>query len=100
MGVGKLYKSKHRRFLSFDALSGFVYYGLFIYLLTIQLEPLLILGLYLFRLILQVVIYNKVFTKLRCADLIWWLPIFDFVYYLYLNIFGLIGTFTKTKQWK
>lgn len=100
MGVGKMYKNKHRRFLSFDALTGFFYYGSLIYLLAIQFEPLMILGIYLFRLVFQVIIYNKVFNKLRCADLIWWLPLFDFVYYIYLNIFGLIGTFTKTKQWK
>ena len=28
------------------------------------------------------------------------LPFFDAIYYIYLNTFGLIGTFIKTTQWK
>jgi biofilm PGA synthesis N-glycosyltransferase PgaC len=100
MGVGKLYKNRHRRFLSFDAVSGFLFYVSLIYLLIEEFEPWMILGVFLFRLLFQVLIYNKIYKKLRCADLIWWMPVFDLVYYVYLNVFGLIGTFTKTKQWK
>lgn len=100
MGVGKLYRNKHRRFLSFDALSGFLFYALLAYFAVIDFEPLMLAGIYLFRLIFQLAIYNKIFKRLHCADLIWWFPLFDFIYYIYLNLFGLIGTFTKTKQWK
>ncbi len=100
MGVGKLYKNRDRRFLSFDALSGFFFYVLLIVLLAINFEPAIVAGVLVFRLLLQVIIYNKIFKKLACADLIWWLPIFDVIYYVYLNVIGLIGTFTKTKQWK
>ena len=100
MGVGKLYKNKHRRMLSFDALSGFLFYILLILCLVFNFEPLLALGLFLFRLICQVIIYYKVFRKLDGKNLLWYLPVFDIVYYVYLNIFGLIGTFIKTTQWK
>lgn len=100
MGVGKLYKNKHRRFLSFDAISGFLFYTLLIYFVAIDFEPWMLLGIFLFRLLFQVLIYNKIYKKLRCADLIWYMPFFDIIYYIYLNLFGLIGTFTKTKQWK
>jgi biofilm PGA synthesis N-glycosyltransferase PgaC len=100
MGVGKLYKSRDRRFLSFDAISGFLYYALLIYFVVIDFEPLMLLGVFIFRLLFQVLIYNKIYKKLHCADLIWYMPFFDVIYYLYLNLFGLIGTFTKTKQWK
>lgn len=100
MGVGKLYKNKHRRFLSLDAMSGFLFYVLLIYFVVVNFEPWMLLGLFVFRLLFQVLIYNKIYKKLRCADLIWYMPIFDVIYYIYLNLFGLIGTFTKTKQWK
>jgi glycosyltransferase involved in cell wall biosynthesis len=100
MGVGKLYKNKHRRMLSFDAMSGFLFYVLLIISLVFKYEPLLALGLFVFRLILQIIIYSKIFKKLDGKDLIWYLPFFDIIYYMYLNVFGLIGTFLKTTQWK
>ncbi|MDB5135825.1 MAG: glycosyltransferase [Mucilaginibacter sp.] len=100
MGVGKLYKNKHRTMLSFDALSGFLFYILLVLCLVFNFEPLLALGLFVFRLICQVIIYYKVFGKLDGKNLLWYLPLFDLIYYVYLNIFGLIGTFIKTTQWK
>lgn len=100
MGVGKLYKNNHRRYLSLDALSGFLFYVSLILCLVFRFEGILILGFFALRLILQLWLYSKTFKKLRGADLIWWLPFFDLIYYLYLNIFGLIGTFTKTTKWK
>ncbi|MEO6521627.1 MAG: glycosyltransferase [Mucilaginibacter sp.] len=100
MGVGKLYKNRDRRHLSFDAISGFFFYTVLIYLAAINFMPFMLLGVFIFRLLFQILIYNKIYRKLRSADLIWYMPFFDIIYYIYLNLFGLIGTFTKTKQWK
>lgn len=100
MGVGKLYKNKHRHMLSFDAISGSLFYILLILCLIFKYEPLLALGLFAFRLILQLIIYSKILKKLGGKDLIWYLPFFDIIYYMYLNVFGLIGTLLKTTQWK
>jgi len=100
MGVGKLYKNKHRRMLSFDALTGFLFYILLILCLTLDYDPYPALGLFIFRLGAQLIVYRKVYKKLDVKNLLWYLPVFDLVYYVYLNIFGLIGTFIKTSQWK
>lgn len=100
MGVGKLYKGKHRRLLSFDAVSGLIFYILLIWCLVFYFEPLLALGLFVFRLIIQIIIYRKIFKKLDAQSQLWYLPFLDLVYYIYLNVFGLIGTFIKTTQWK
>jgi biofilm PGA synthesis N-glycosyltransferase PgaC len=100
MGVGKFYRNSHRRLLSFDAMSGFLFYVLLIICLILRLNYAVIAGLYFFRLILQLVIYQNVFKKLKGNDLLWLLPFFDLIYYVYLNVFGLVGTFIKTKQWK
>lgn len=100
MGVGKLYKNKHRRMLSFDALTGFLFYILLVLSLVFGHDPLVPLGIFVFRLATQVIIYYKVFRKLDGKKLLWYLPFFDLIYYVYLNIFGLIGTFIKTTQWK
>ena len=99
-GVGKLYKGSHRRMLSLDALTGLLFYALFICCLVYYFEPLLALGLFVFRWLVQILIYRKTFKKLNAMSQIWYLPFLDFVYYIYINVFGLIGTFVKTTQWK
>ncbi len=100
MGVGKLYRSQHRRMLTADAVSGSLFYILLIGCLIFNFEPLWALGIWAFRAIWQFIIYRKVFRKLDAADLFWYLPVFDLFYYIYLNVFGLIGHFIKTKKWK
>ncbi|WP_295671097.1 glycosyltransferase [uncultured Mucilaginibacter sp.] len=99
-GVGKIYKARHKRMLSLDALSGFLFYILLTLCLVFNFEPLLAAGLFMFRMIFQVIVYNKLFKRLSGRDLIWYLPFLDLIYYLYLNTFGLIGTFIKTTKWK
>lgn len=100
MGVGKLYKSKHRSMISVDALSGLLFYLLLIACLVLRVEPLWVAGVFLLRWMVQLFVYNKIFKKLHESSQLWYLPIFDFVYYIYINVFGVIGTFIKTKQWK
>jgi hypothetical protein len=100
MGIGKLYQNRHRRLLSFDAVTGFLFYALMIACLALQFEPILVLGSFLFRWLMQIIIYRKTFKKLHALNFLWYLPFFDLVYYLYLNVFGLIGTFIKTTRWK
>ncbi|GAB2685451.1 glycosyltransferase [Mucilaginibacter koreensis] len=100
MGVGKYYRNQHRRLLSFDAMSGFLFYVMIVVCLALKLNYIAIAGLYFSRLILQIVIYQNVFKKLQGKDFLWLFPFFDLLYYVYLNVFGLVGTFIKTKQWK
>jgi len=99
-GVGKIYKANHKRMLSLDALSGFLFYILLTLCIVFNFEPWLAVGLFMFRLIFQVIVYNKLFKRLSGKDLLWYLPFLDLIYYLYLNTFGLIGTFIKTTKWK
>lgn len=98
--AGVLYKSRHRWRLSMQALSGTFFYLMLIVLLSLKIEVWLVLGLYLFRLILQMTMYTPIFRKLRAADLVIWIPLLDVVYYFYLNIFGIIGLFSTSKRWK
>ncbi|MEO8885074.1 MAG: glycosyltransferase [Mucilaginibacter sp.] len=101
MGAGKLYKNRHRNLLSIDAVSGLMFYVLLIGGLCYKFEAFFVaLILFGVRWIIQLIIYHKIYKKLGEARLLWYLPLFDFVYYLYLTVFGLIGTFTKTRQWK
>lgn len=99
-GVGKYYKNRHRTMLTVDALSGFIYYVLLTISFIFDFEPLLALGLFVFRLAVQLFFYVRIFKKLNAKDLLFYLPFLDVLYYFYLNVFGLIGSFIKTTQWK
>jgi biofilm PGA synthesis N-glycosyltransferase PgaC len=99
-GVGKLYKARHRNMLSADAISGLLFYTLFILFLMFNFEPFLAGGIFAFRLATQLVIYRKIFNKLEGGKFLWYLPLFDFIYYIYLNVFGVVGSLIKTRQWK
>ncbi|MGI4020483.1 MAG: glycosyltransferase [Janthinobacterium lividum] len=100
MGVGKYYKSRNRISITLDALSGFLFYTLFAILLFLKFEPWIVGGIFIFRLIAQCLIYPKIFRKLDAADLIWWFPVLDLFYYIYLNLFGVVGSVTKNLKWK
>jgi len=100
LGVGKYYKSKHRRILTIDALTGALFYLLLTLCLLFNFEPILAISIFIFRLIFQYIIYNKIFKKLDSSDLLFYLPGLDVLYYTYLNVFGFIASFIKTKQWK
>jgi biofilm PGA synthesis N-glycosyltransferase PgaC len=100
MGVGQFYKGRHRRMLSIDALSGLLFYAVFIVCIILNIEPLWVLGVFIMRWIAQLIIYSRIFKKLAAAAQLWYLPLIDFVYYIYITVFGLVGTLVKTKQWK
>lgn len=100
MGVGKYYKSKNRILITLDALSGFLFYTFLVVLLFLKFEPWIVTGIFVFRLIAQTLIYPKIFKKLEVADLTLWFPVLDFFYYIYINVFGIVGSVTKNLKWK
>jgi hypothetical protein len=59
-----------------------------------------LLSLYFFRLITQVIVYQKIFKKLACSDLLRWFPAFDFIYYFYVLALSTIILFKKNIEWK
>lgn len=99
-GAGTIYKKRHRKMLSLDAVSGVFYYILLTSCLVFNFEPLLMAGLFMFKLIFQLIIYNKLFKRLKGRSLLWRLVFLDVFYYFYINIFGLMSTFTKANKWK
>jgi cellulose synthase/poly-beta-1,6-N-acetylglucosamine synthase-like glycosyltransferase len=99
-GAGKFYKAKHRFALSMDAITGLGFYAFLTACLFLNFLPIIAGGLFIFRLIFQLIIYRKLFKQFGSYYLLFYLPFLDIVYYIYLNIFGLVGASTKNKQWK
>ncbi len=99
--AGKFYKKEHRNMLGLQAGSAILFYITLISLLFLNLVPWWILALtYLVRLANQFIIYHSIFKKLTYQRLIWWLPVFDFIYYSYIVVLSSITLFKKTIRWK
>lgn len=99
-GAGKAYKSGHKKMLGTQALSGLFFYVFLIALIVIQAQWWMIAAIYVIRLVTQVLVYVPVLKKLKYIDLIWWLPVFDFIYYIYIMLLSFIALFRKRVEWK
>ena len=99
-GAGKAYKMQHKYMLSLLAGSGFLFYIFLIAMIAIQAQWWLVAGIYIIRLAVQLFIYAPIFKKLNYPDLIWWLPVFDFIYYFYIMALSFITMFRKRVEWK
>lgn len=99
-GAGKIYKPIHKRMLSLQAGSGGVFYLCLIALTVLQAQWWLLLAVYLIRLLVQLFVYIPALKKLRCFDLVWWLPVLDFIYYFYIMVLSFVALFKKRVEWK
>jgi hypothetical protein len=101
MTTGKLYKGKHKQSLGVFYASLFLFYGLLATSLIVNIFTWpIVLGLYLLRLISEVVVYYQSAVKLKSTNMLWALPLLDIMYVSYLLVFGFKGLFTKNpKVW-
>jgi glycosyltransferase involved in cell wall biosynthesis len=97
--TGKFYKPIHKLLLG-----GFYASNLFFYISIIALLVndinfwKILLGVYLFKLISQSVVYFMVFKKLKYQNLTWFIILFDLLFVIYIYVFGTIGLFTKQRK--
>ena len=99
-GASTLYKSKHKRMLAAQLLSSLLFY--LILTVCFVLYPNLWyipLGIYAVRLLSQLLIFNRIYTKLVVRDLLIWLPLLDVLYYFYICINGLFNRGKKQTSW-
>ncbi|HXH99970.1 MAG TPA: glycosyltransferase [Sphingobacteriaceae bacterium] len=100
LGAGKAYKKSHQTMLTVQASSAIGFYLLLIGLIILQAQWYLILSVYIIRMSVLLIIYRPVFKKLACPDLIFWLPVFDFIYYIYILALSIVTLFKKKVKWK
>lgn len=99
-GAGKAYKNQYKRMLSFQVLSGLLFYVSLIALIVVKGPLWITASVFFIRLICQIFVYIPVLKKLKYIDLIWFLPIFDFIYYIYIMLLSLMSIFRKKVEWK
>ena len=98
--TGKHYKSNHKRLLGIYYISNLIFYLSLITLLVLQFDWRIIVGIYLFRLIIQLWIFGKGMSRLNELDLIWLIPFLDLFLLLLYPILSLSNLISKPKIWK
>ncbi len=99
-GAGRHYQKQHKRMLGMLAGSGTLFYLLLFALIAIQAQWWLILTIYVIRLGVQLIVYVPALRKLRYPDLVWWLPLLDMIYYIYIVVLSFVALFRKRVEWK
>ena len=100
-GASTIYQKRHQRMLGTQLVSAVLFY------VTLVLVALVFpsywyvpLVAYLLRLLAQWAIFTRIYKKLEVKELIWWLPVVDFIYYFYICINGLFSRKKKKISWK
>ncbi len=99
-GAGNVYKKQHKVMLTIQVLSGILFYAFLIALIAINGQWWLIASVFFIRTLVQILVYIPILKKLKYKDLTWWLPVIDFIYYIYILILSLISIFKKKVEWK
>lgn len=100
-GASKAYRPKHRRMLGTQLVSALLFYGWLIPMAVLFPHHWYVpLGLYLVRLLAQIVVYRAAMRKLQIKGLIWFLPVLDVAFYTYICVNGFFAQFKKEVTWK
>ncbi|MFY0627148.1 MAG: glycosyltransferase [Reichenbachiella sp.] len=100
LSVSKYYRFKDKILLGLQNLSHSLFWIAFISLATLSTQYSLLAGMVLLRMIL--ILNLAFFTSKKFGDRInlWFVPFFDIIYVLYINVFGIRGLFTRKVKWK
>lgn len=100
MGAGRAYKASDKFVLSLQASSAFLFYTLIPVLIFVcGFVWWHVLSVYAIRLLLQYLVYLRVFKKLRYSDLLWSMPFMDVFFNVFLALVGMLSAFKKPSQW-
>jgi cellulose synthase/poly-beta-1,6-N-acetylglucosamine synthase-like glycosyltransferase len=97
--TGGFYKKKHKFILGLFFLTQIAFYIILGFLAFSRFELWLLGGIFLIRLISQLIIYRKIMVKLNEKGFLLWIPFFE-IFLLFINLWlGFIGMFSKKTQW-
>lgn len=98
--AGKLYRAGSRTGLALFMLSHWLFWITFVLLLSLWIEPYLVLGVFLVRTILLYYLLLQGSKKLGDPLQCWYLLLLDFLMIFYQLIVGIVAYFTKQTKWK
>jgi len=98
--VGHFYRKIHKNLLTLNAVSTLGFYTCFVVLLVLRVYPEWVLGIFAFRLVIQLILMGRIGKKLGSTELGILSPLMDIVYHLYLVFISVASLFYKQKTWK
>lgn len=100
-GASTIYKKRHQRMLGTQLISAFLFYlAVIATSIAFPMYWYVPLSAYLLRLVSQWIVFTNIYKKLEVKELIWWLPLVDFIYYFYICINGMFSRKKKKISWK
>lgn len=97
--TGGFYKARHKFTLGFYSLSQLAFFALLVTLLILQVDWILLLGIYLLRLFTQLFILKKCMIRLNEKHFLFLTPLFELFLMLINLVLGFAGFFSKKTQW-
>ncbi len=81
-------------------ISQYLFFTSFITLLIIQIEPVIVVSCFVFRLLIQIIIFNKSMKLLAEKDLLLISPLIELILLLIYPMISLSNVFIKKNKWK
>lgn len=82
------------------SMSQYFFFISFIIALILQFQPLVVLSLFAFRLLIQIIIFNKSMKLLAEKDLLFLTPIIEFTLLIVYPMISISNMFMKKNKWK
>ena len=98
--TAKHYKGQSKFQLGLLAFSQYLFWFSFIAVLAFQFEPYIVLGVWFFRLLIQLLIFKKSMDRLEEKDLLLFSPVFELFFLFFYPYLAISGIFTKKNKWK
>jgi hypothetical protein len=100
LSTRRFYRSGHRLLLGLYSISVFLFWLLFILLLVMNYNPVVVVPVFLARLIVQLVLYYRCFSKLNEKDLVWLVPFFELSMFFIHPAAFISNLFSRNNRWK
>jgi glycosyltransferase involved in cell wall biosynthesis len=100
LSTGGLYRFRHKLLLGSYSASMFLFYLLFILLLSFNYQPYVVLGFIFLRLTSQLFIFSLCLSKLNEKRLYIWVPFLEVFFLLFNTALSFSNIFSKPDKWK
>lgn len=98
--TGRYYRFSHRFLLGTYSISQFLFFALLITLLSLKFAWVFVLAILVLRIVCQTVVVNKWLRQTKEQDLVFLLPVYEFLTMLINGSVALSNLFMKPHKWK
>jgi cellulose synthase/poly-beta-1,6-N-acetylglucosamine synthase-like glycosyltransferase len=97
--TGKRYKFSHKFLLGLYVLSQWIFLGCFIAALILWFQPYIVLGAFVLRLSIQMLIFNFAMKRMGERDLLFLAPFMEIFFMLFYPVITLSRIFQRKRKW-